>query len=570
MNYDSDYEVRLATLAALGGDTTKKYKSVYEIDLAILALTEAGAGNDIEEVDELPDASDNRGKILRLSSDDKVYIANLESSVTVTTNKLPDEQQIDKAYLYEDAENIYFYKGAYTLHCDDGDLIWYRWGNVNIGAIATQLSPNDNIDNQTACIGITDYGSNITESEATFEGMTTNDVENDDTLGGYGITPIVATYNAPEEYQIGNAYLYDGEQIIYHGEYTILCNDGNLTAYGWATNRESFPQNLTSKPASEMYFIGDNIEGFTARDFNIYYINDAKVIGTSGNQIEYDDTIANLTQDIGSEIYNAYIPQLNAPDSEQVGVATIEDVDEVTLTYTGNEVTLTASNGIFTCYLWEHVEDNMILLTNTNAANTFGNTIYYWAENGDIVKIDDTHYEAQSDGLDSVGISSLSEDGYEISTVKYQRSETTETWGWGEVINEDYPTDAEIDELFPAIVKRVLMKDSEEYGYSINEGLINENDETIEFEGQTYYKWIKSNNSNGSQYYPTYWGSGDDRRIIILTTSLEPTLPFTKDSPEYAYSLLEGVETEEYDGFSLDTYSKEALEDEDGNITYRT
>ena len=41
-NYDSDYSVRLATLGAMGGDTTKCYDSVYEIDLEILKIIEGG------------------------------------------------------------------------------------------------------------------------------------------------------------------------------------------------------------------------------------------------------------------------------------------------------------------------------------------------------------------------------------------------------------------------------------------------------------------------------------------------------------------------------------------------
>lgn len=40
--YDSDYEVRLAELGMLGGDTTKQYDSVYEIDLAILDKIQGG------------------------------------------------------------------------------------------------------------------------------------------------------------------------------------------------------------------------------------------------------------------------------------------------------------------------------------------------------------------------------------------------------------------------------------------------------------------------------------------------------------------------------------------------
>ena len=44
MQYDSDYEVRLATLGAMGGNTGVTYDSVYDIDLEILRLTEQGGG----------------------------------------------------------------------------------------------------------------------------------------------------------------------------------------------------------------------------------------------------------------------------------------------------------------------------------------------------------------------------------------------------------------------------------------------------------------------------------------------------------------------------------------------
>lgn len=44
MTNDSDYTIRLKTLEAMGGDVTKKYDSVYEIDIEILRLTEQGGG----------------------------------------------------------------------------------------------------------------------------------------------------------------------------------------------------------------------------------------------------------------------------------------------------------------------------------------------------------------------------------------------------------------------------------------------------------------------------------------------------------------------------------------------
>lgn len=46
---NSDYDVRLATLEKMGGDVSKNYASVYDIDLAILAATNGGGGGGIPE-----------------------------------------------------------------------------------------------------------------------------------------------------------------------------------------------------------------------------------------------------------------------------------------------------------------------------------------------------------------------------------------------------------------------------------------------------------------------------------------------------------------------------------------
>lgn len=45
----SDYDVRLATLKKMGGDASKNYASVYDIDLEILKLTGGGSGGGISE-----------------------------------------------------------------------------------------------------------------------------------------------------------------------------------------------------------------------------------------------------------------------------------------------------------------------------------------------------------------------------------------------------------------------------------------------------------------------------------------------------------------------------------------
>lgn len=44
MKYDSDYSIRLKMIEQMGGDVTKKYDSVYSIDLEILRLMENGGG----------------------------------------------------------------------------------------------------------------------------------------------------------------------------------------------------------------------------------------------------------------------------------------------------------------------------------------------------------------------------------------------------------------------------------------------------------------------------------------------------------------------------------------------
>ena len=49
MEFNSDYDIRLKMLESLGGDVTKKYDSVYSIDLEILRLMENGGSGLTEE-----------------------------------------------------------------------------------------------------------------------------------------------------------------------------------------------------------------------------------------------------------------------------------------------------------------------------------------------------------------------------------------------------------------------------------------------------------------------------------------------------------------------------------------
>ena len=133
--YDSDYEIRLAQLQAMGGDVTKHYDSVYEIDLEILRLTEEGGGGSsdaIEDVQALPDASANKNKLVRLASDKKVYVS--ECSTSTEEVVAPESEQIDEAILtlnttVEGPECLY--KGeAYISDGVSEPIKAYRWERI--------------------------------------------------------------------------------------------------------------------------------------------------------------------------------------------------------------------------------------------------------------------------------------------------------------------------------------------------------------------------------------------------------------------------------------------------------
>lgn len=80
MAYDSDYEVRLATLGAMGGDVTKKYDSVYSIDLEILRLTEQGGGG--AQIDDETIATDKTWSSSKINTE----LGGKQATLTAGTN----------------------------------------------------------------------------------------------------------------------------------------------------------------------------------------------------------------------------------------------------------------------------------------------------------------------------------------------------------------------------------------------------------------------------------------------------------------------------------------------------
>ena len=93
----------------------------------------------------------------------------------------------------------------------------------------------------------------------------------------------------------------------------------------------------------------------------------------------------------------------------------------------------------------------------------------------------------------------------------------------------DNATNDDIDSMFVRKIK--LIREQKNDGNYID-WLVNTNGETMEYNGQTYYKWVEWANddyNNGS------WPIIEHPNIIVLTNTLDVQLPFNTNSPEFEY-----------------------------------
>ena len=405
--FDSVYSIALQIYHELGGEENQ-FDSVYSILLEILPLVEGGI-KPIEEVSELPEASENKDKLFRLDNGEKdVYAAKLLSSETITTNRLPDEQQIDKAYLYDTDNNfVFYYKGIWKIICTNGEISLYCWVDdfENDRAYFTyDNAENINHNSETIFFGDTVYESVDGNAKTIIDGETLEDLKSHFSVHNF-LNPIPAIYNAPESAQIGNATLVDENstiQHIYTGEEIIITVDGNETVvYKWQNTEHPNEYVATDKKASEIYYTG----GYP----NL--ITDVKI---------YDLNISPVQQ---TKIYELNIPQLNAPDSEQIGNATIKynmGGNIFTATYDGTLTTLYDSieDVSFTGYKWTTNSNEFITIVKAEELYSNAGTFSFMWQDGSTV----------ADAIERVT---------EVNTVKYQRTETTEEWGWKKVATED-------------------------------------------------------------------------------------------------------------------------------------
>lgn len=94
----------------------------------------------------------------------------------------------------------------------------------------------------------------------------------------------------------------------------------------------------------------------------------------------------------------------------------------------------------------------------------------------------------------------------------------------------DDATNDDIDSMFVTEIKLIREQANDE---NYIDWLVNTRGETMEYNGQTYYKWVSwandDYNDNGS------WDLIEHPNIIVLTNTLDVQLPFNTDSPEFEY-----------------------------------
>lgn len=94
----------------------------------------------------------------------------------------------------------------------------------------------------------------------------------------------------------------------------------------------------------------------------------------------------------------------------------------------------------------------------------------------------------------------------------------------------DNATNDDIDFMFVTEIKLIREQTNDE---NYIDWLVNTKGETMEYNGQTYYKWVSwandGYNNDGS------WSLMEYPNIIVLTNTLDVQLPFNTNSPEFEY-----------------------------------
>lgn len=262
MNYNSDYDIRLKMLESLGGDVTKKYDSVYSIDLEILRLMENGGGgggasiktvrvdfdwynnpdryqSEIKKAleDIYNEVSNNRTVTVMCNG----FYSQPKESVLVTTNVIAsnkndviinflgnDNHLLRISFVYEEGSNHYNC-GAGDLEILNKEYLYlpyvYKDGQINLNGntgYVSEFISEPTVDNEEFVVIKTTVpafkeGMNINRSYKAFDFYPW-----DDTPGLYGNTYILSRFGGmklfQDEYNANFDLLPDGEWYVIFGD----------------------------------------------------------------------------------------------------------------------------------------------------------------------------------------------------------------------------------------------------------------------------------------------------------------------------------------------------------------
>ena len=106
-------------------------------------------------------------------------------------------------------------------------------------------------------------------------------------------------------------------------------------------------------------------------------------------------------------------------------------------------------------------------------------------------------------------------------------------------IPTDNATNDDIDFMFTKEIKLIREQKNDK---NYIDWLVNTNGETMEYNGQTYYKWVSWANDDSND--GVSWTLVEHPNIIVLTNTLDVQLPFNTNSPEFEYWIDIDGETE--------------------------
>ena len=156
-----------------------------------------------------------------------------------------------------------------------------------------------------------------------------------------------------------------------------------------------------------------------------------------------------------------------------------------------------------------------------NALEVMQNGDYYLlgvgGYQGTNTKVQDATIKTLQEVINGKGDALIAGEGIEISGNTISATPT------------DNATNDDIDFMFARDIKLIREQENDP---NYIDWLVNTNGETMEYNGQTYYKWVSwanDGNNNGS------WYLTEHPNIIVLTNTLDVQLPFNTNSPEFEY-----------------------------------